>query len=74
MTTITLDDILQTQNEPVSHLPLKTIIDAYFDGTKHMKASETFRSHSACQRTLPRAIGLRSVNPPMCRCSRTQSI
>jgi hypothetical protein len=36
MTTITLDDILQTMNEPVSDLPLKTIIDAYFDGTKHM--------------------------------------
>jgi hypothetical protein len=36
MTTITLDDILQTMNEPVSELPLKTIIDAYFDGTKHM--------------------------------------
>jgi hypothetical protein len=36
MTTITLDDILQTMNEPVSDLPLKTIIDEYFDGTKHM--------------------------------------
>jgi hypothetical protein len=36
MTSITLDDILQTQNEPVSDLPLKTIIDAYFDGAKHM--------------------------------------
>src|ERR1700730_10828653 len=36
MTSITLDDILQTQNETVSDLPLKTIIDAYFDGTKHM--------------------------------------
>jgi hypothetical protein len=36
MTGITLDDILQTQNEPVSDLSLKTIIDAYFDGTKHM--------------------------------------
>lgn len=36
MTTITLDDILQTMNEPVSDLPLKTIIDAYFDGTKRM--------------------------------------
>jgi hypothetical protein len=36
MTTITLDDILQTMDEPVSGLPLKTIIDAYFDGTKHM--------------------------------------
>ena len=30
MTSITLDDILQTINEPVSDLPLKTIIDAYF--------------------------------------------
>ena len=37
MTGITLDDILQTANEPVSDLPLKTIIDAYFDGTKHMQ-------------------------------------
>jgi len=37
MTSITLDDILQTINEPVSDLPLKTIIDAYFDGTKHMQ-------------------------------------
>jgi hypothetical protein len=36
MTTITLDDIIQTMDEPVSDLPLKTIIDAYFDGTKHM--------------------------------------
>jgi hypothetical protein len=36
VTSITLDDILQTANEPVSDLPLKTIIDAYFDGTKHM--------------------------------------
>ena len=36
MTTITLDDIIQTMGEPVSDLPLKTIIDAYFDGTKHM--------------------------------------
>jgi hypothetical protein len=36
MTSITLDDILQTIDEPVSDLPLKTIIDAYFDGTKHM--------------------------------------
>jgi hypothetical protein len=36
MTGITLDDILQTMNEPVSDLPLKTIIDAYFDGAKHM--------------------------------------
>jgi hypothetical protein len=36
MTSITLDDILQTINEPVSDLPLKTIIEAYFDGTKHM--------------------------------------
>jgi hypothetical protein len=36
MTTITLDDILQTMNEPVSDLSLKTIIDAYSDGTKHM--------------------------------------
>jgi hypothetical protein len=36
MTTITLDDILQTMDEPVSDLPLKTIIDGYFDGTKHM--------------------------------------
>jgi Family of unknown function (DUF5677) len=36
MTTITLDDILQTMNEPVSDLPFKTIINEYFDGTKHM--------------------------------------
>src|ERR1700730_8320415 len=36
MTSITLDDILQTIHEPVSDLALKTIIDAYFDGTKHM--------------------------------------
>lgn len=36
MSSVTLDDILQTMNEPVSDLPLKTIIDAYFDGTKHM--------------------------------------
>jgi len=36
MNNITLDDIIQTANEPVSDLPLKTIIDAYFDGTKHM--------------------------------------
>jgi hypothetical protein len=36
MTTITLEDIIQTMDEPVSDLPLKTIIDAYFDGTKHM--------------------------------------
>jgi hypothetical protein len=36
MPTITLDDILQTMNEPVSDLSLKTIIDAYFDGTKHV--------------------------------------
>src|SRR5216683_2212966 len=36
MTTITVDDILQTMNEPISDLSLKTIIDAYFDGTKHM--------------------------------------
>jgi hypothetical protein len=30
MTTITLDDILQT----ISDLPLKTIIDAYFDAPR----------------------------------------
>lgn len=36
MTTITLDDIIQTMDEPVSDLPLKTIIDAYFDGAKLM--------------------------------------
>jgi hypothetical protein len=36
MTTITLDDIIQTMDEPVSDLPLKTRIDAFFDGTKHM--------------------------------------
>ena len=36
MTTITFDDIIQTMDEPVSDLPLKTIIDAYLDGTKHM--------------------------------------
>jgi hypothetical protein len=36
MATISLDDILQTMKEPVSDLSLKTIIDAYFDGTKHM--------------------------------------
>jgi hypothetical protein len=36
MSSVTLDIILQTKNEPVSDLPLKTIIDAYFDGTKHM--------------------------------------
>jgi Family of unknown function (DUF5677) len=37
MNSVTLDDILQTMNEPISDLPLKTIIDAYFDGTKHMQ-------------------------------------
>ena len=36
MSNVTLDDILLTMNEPVSDLPLKTIIDAYFDGAKHM--------------------------------------
>jgi hypothetical protein len=36
MSSVTLDDILRTINEPVSDLPRKTIIDAYFDGTKHM--------------------------------------
>jgi Family of unknown function (DUF5677) len=36
MNMVTLDDILQTMNEPVSDLPLKSIIDAYFDGAKYM--------------------------------------
>ena len=36
MSMVTLDDILQTMNEPVSDLPLKSRIDAFFDGTKYI--------------------------------------
>ena len=36
MSVVTLDDIIKTMHEPVSDSPFKTIIDAYFDGTKYM--------------------------------------